>query len=749
MKAFVIVLIFAVATVVLQILGRAEPAPGNWGVNQYGFLSGTWFAVGWAGMALLLALGALRGAGLGRVRLPWRVVALLVGVAGAGLYWLARDRAFFLGDGYFWTEGFAAGNPAWYLEPGAVLSLSFLNRLLGGHPEFTLALASTACGFVYLLASVLFAREVAESNWGRAVVFGILALGGITRIFAGTVETHALVAVAAMLYLVFTVRYLRGRGSLAGPVIMATIAPLLYPAALLLLPSLVYVLIKGPGGPAAEETPARGGAGPRLAVLAIPLAVFAAAAYVIWRHPYPLGGTLDYSLGKLLPLGAPTQPTEAYSMFSAAHLRDFFQEQMLHGPFGTLFVIVLLAFGAGGRLGREGRFLLWAGVPWWVHSFMFNHEMGAARGWGVFVPATLPFLLLAGLLLSRVSWAPRRPRLAGVMAGLVLAASFFHLLPWMGVTMDGDRAVGQLATLYGPGSQASPFARSYAYEEIAAWYMEHEMPDAAVTALREAAEADSTNIRAAGNLAALLVRSGQNDEAAQVMEKSARRAPEGELIYFRLGNAYRDLGQFDDAANAYAAALNVAPGFRDGYLALAEVELARGRPAAARDILVRAWERFPEDTEILGRLGGVYEILGDNDPAEQIYRDLLVKIPDDPGSLFNLGRLLIRKKEYEESAELLSSFLEQQPGDAEAWTNLGVAQSGLGRKEEARESLNRAMSLAPERPEPYFNLARMNIMEGDTTRAVDLMRTYAAMDSTSEWARLARSFLLAVGEETP
>ena len=73
------------------------------------------------------------------------------------------------------------------------------------------------------------------------------------------------------------------------------------------------------------------------------------AVLILWRHPAPLAGTLDYAFGKILPLGPASEQIVAYSLFSGAHLRDFLQEQFLLGPFGALFVLVILALGAHGR----------------------------------------------------------------------------------------------------------------------------------------------------------------------------------------------------------------------------------------------------------------------------------------------------------------------------------------------------------------------------------------------------------------
>ena len=132
------------------------------------------------------------------------------------------------------------------------------------------------------------------------------------------------------------------------------------------------------------------------------------------------------------------------------------------------------------------------------------------------------------------------------------------------------------------------------------------------------------------------------------------------------------------------------------YQALAAVEIERGNHEGAVQTLLVAWERFPENTEILGMLAGAQEALGQFDAAEQIYRDLLNILPEDLGSAFNLGRLLIRKQEFGEADTLLSRVVERQPTDAEAWTNLGVARGGTGQGDGARSAFERAINLSPE-----------------------------------------------------
>ncbi len=740
MRAFILVLLASALTVALQIAGAKHPTPGTWGVHHYGYLASGWLTAGGLGALLIFLLGWFRGAGLRAVKLSAPVAAALLAVVGAVLFWVGRERAYFLGDGEFWIRGVAMGRYPWHAEPAAVFANVAVNRLLGSpSPALTFAGVSVACGVGYLLGAFVFARRVAASTWGRVLIVGLLALAGLTRLFYGYVETYPVLALVTVWFLALTVAYLMGRGGMWGPVLLAAAAPLVSVTAVLLLPALAYALWRGPKP--VEGTNPAGGRGRRMLGLVPPILVIAAGVVFLGTIPGALQDVFGRYFSGLLPFTGEAGGHLPYTLLSLRHWSDWFQEQMLLGPFGALFVILLLLFGVRGRLGREGRFLLWAGFPWWVFSFFLGREIGAARSWDLFAVATVPFVMAAGVMVARVEWAVARPRLAGAMAGLLLGASFFHTLPWIAVDAAPDRAMLHFASLYGPASPATPFARSYAFEQIALWFTGRGDRDNAVTAYRVAVDADPGNTRAAGNLATILVNSGHPGDAETVLAEAVARNDDDEVLHFRLANVRRALGKADSAAVEYRRAIALNPGYLEAYLTLAAMDRDRGNFGGADTTLAEAMRLFPGNADVRANIGQLQVARKDYLSAVDAYREAMELNPDDLNSAYNLGVLLMQLDRPEEALGYLDKVVKQRPRDAEAWINLGTTQNQLGSHAAAEAAFRQAIDVAPRRPEPYFNLGRMYLTAGDTAKAMATIGRYAAMDSTSEMGLLARRLI--------
>jgi Tfp pilus assembly protein PilF len=738
-RTLLIVLLYAALVLTLHIAGVLAPVPANWGVHHYAFLPGVWL---WGGVLGAVLLGALVW-GLARrsrekpakpgsrekpakpgsrkepakpgSRVPGILLGLLIAVAGAALFWLGRERTTFMGG-----------------------------QLLGAPDSgFARVGVSAACGVIYLLLAFSVARVVASDLGGRLVVFGLLALAGVTRLFYGYVETFPLLAVAAMLYLALGVRALGGRGGFWPVAVVASVAPFAHVTGAFLWPSLVYLLWVGGRAEANSPAPASPRR-PRLLLLLIPLAALAVG--VILRGGVGSFATLVAAYPhRVLPLSGPLGLHVPYTLFSSGHFGDILQEQWLIGPFGALLAIAVLAFRAHGGLRREERFLLWAGGPWWLASILFRRDLGAAREWDLFAVASLPWLLLLGMLLARAPWRAERPRSASAAVGLLLALSFFHTLPWVAVDTEVDRSLAHFAALYGPGSGASRFARSYAFEEIGTWYLDRGQSESAVVAYREAATLDTTNTRVIANLGAVLLAQGKRDEAASVLELAVRRDPNLEFAQYQLGNVYRDQGRAALAASSYRKALALNPDFLQATLNYAAMERQQGNLVIAEAILVDALKRAPDSADLKAHLGRVQEDKGDTASAAVNYREAVTRNPDDTASAFNLGYLLMRQGKTEEASRYFEMVVERSPTDAEAWINLGVARDLEGSGAAARTAFERAIVADPRRPEPYFNLAQGYLAAKDTTGAARVLRSYAAIDSTSNMGVLARRLLASMG----
>jgi tetratricopeptide (TPR) repeat protein len=343
-----------------------------------------------------------------------------------------------------------------------------------------------------------------------------------------------------------------------------------------------------------------------------------------------------------------------------------------------------------------------------------------------------------------------RPASFGVrfLAGLLLGASLFHLIGWVGVGASEGRSLSRHAMLHGPASHASSFARGYAFEALGTHYLDEADLGSAATAFTEAVLADSLNTRVPAYLGMTLLGQGRTDEALVVLEEAAQRMPEVRDVQFRLGQAYLAKGWSAEASRAFAAAVAADSLYADAYVSLAIARREQGDLLGANQALDRMAARFPDDPRIAANRGRVWEELGDWDRAIVAYREAVELDPADDTSRFNLARLLMRQGEMDPAIEVLESLVERSPGDYEAWVTLGNARSSRGDAEGAVRAFRRAAEAAPDRPEAHFNLARFHLAAGDTAGARTALNAVAARDSTGRTGQLARQLLELLDRES-
>ena len=736
-RVFVAVAIFSVMVILLQIWGYLSADLLGWGVHHYAFLPASWFWSGAAGAVVLMVLGVFgffKTRSL-RVSFPWTCLA--VAILGGLLFWYARQEVHFFGDGEARIESLRQARFVWGHEPLGILVPHQLNRLLTPEdPAVIFAGLSVFAGSMYLVLAVWFAHLVAAPGWGRDLVFGILALAGVTRLFYGFVETTPLLALVTFLYLTLAVSSMKKRRNPWLLALVGTIPFLVHSSALLLLPSLVYILLQREGS---KVPPGR-----RAIPLAIPL-VALIAGHLILRSAGSGIQHLLFAYGEhLLPLADASATSVPYRLFDPAHFSDFFQSQLLLGPFAALIVLLLVILRAV-RFEKTVSFLLVAGTPWWVFSFLSNQTLGAARQWDLFAAASIPFLMLGGMVLARLPELKQNPRLARVLTGVVLGVSLFHAVGWVGLGTDGNRSLSHYAALYGPRSKAAPAARSHAFDGLGTFYLGRGQIENAEMAYLEAVTADTTNGYAAGHLGSIYISLGRTQEAANILAWAGAKNPHQEYLFYELGNAYRTLGRPDSAAVAYREALALNPDFLHAYVDLSIVERTEGRFSVADTLLQEALRRFPDDPLALATLGVLEQHKGDTLQAITLYKRALELNPDDPNTTYNMAGVLMRQGRFGDAAGYLAITVKLRPRDVEAWINLGVSREALGLAIEAISAYQQALALDDRRPEPYFNLSRMSLVVGDTARAVALLQRFTLRDSTSGRAAYAKRVLQALG----
>ena len=132
---------------------------------------------------------------------------------------------------------------------------------------------------------------------------------------------------------------------------------------------------------------------------------------------------------------------------------------------------------------------------------------------------------------------------------------------------------------------------------------------------------------------------------------------------------------------------------------------------------------------------------GESESAEHMFRQAIDLEPNMAAALTNLGNLVYRQGELEEARKLYDRALEHDPSQPEARYNLANLLEDLGETDLAIAELRRVCAAAPEFADAHYNLGIMLAQVGGTAQAKQHLERYLELDTASDWAGHARTFL--------
>ena len=124
--------------------------------------------------------------------------------------------------------------------------------------------------------------------------------------------------------------------------------------------------------------------------------------------------------------------------------------------------------------------------------------------------------------------------------------------------------------------------------------------------------------------------------------------------------------------------------------------------------------------------------------AIDAYQKVLALNPSAAGALVNLGTIYYRQRKFPEAEVYYVKAIKADPDYPLAQFNLGNLYDEQGRLEEALEHYRSALRLNPHYADAHFNLALICERTGDPLRAVHHWKAYLKLDTTGQWAEIAR-----------
>lgn len=166
-------------------------------------------------------------------------------------------------------------------------------------------------------------------------------------------------------------------------------------------------------------------------------------------------------------------------------------------------------------------------------------------------------------------------------------------------------------------------------------------------------------------------------------------------------------GEDAAALKAVQQALSLAPNHFDARLALGRALFGMGDNSGAIQAFQAARVLQPTNGQVLFFLATALERSGDINAALSMYRELIAIKPDSYDGHLGLGVLLLKRggQEGDEGLKELERALEINPNLYEGRVALGRALVVRGRWNDAVAHLLRAAALAPDNPEPHYQLS--------------------------------------------
>ncbi len=198
--------------------------------------------------------------------------------------------------------------------------------------------------------------------------------------------------------------------------------------------------------------------------------------------------------------------------------------------------------------------------------------------------------------------------------------------------------------------------------------------------------------------------------------------------------AYRGLGQLEEAEKTYQLAIEQKKNYWGGYHTLGVFYFQNSRWEEAAEAFRIVTELTPDNVRGFNNLGGVYMAMENNEQAIQAFERSL-EIRPSQHTYLNLGSLYFYQKNYTEASRVYEQATKIAENDYRTWGYLGTAYYWAGEDSaKMQQSLERAIELVEQELEINPNdqallrhLASYHILLGNTGTGKNLVEELTAL----------------------
>lgn len=260
----------------------------------------------------------------------------------------------------------------------------------------------------------------------------------------------------------------------------------------------------------------------------------------------------------------------------------------------------------------------------------------------------------------------------------------------------------------------------------------------AVSEFRVVTEERPENEQGHINLAQAHLMNKENELALDVLEKARQKLPESRSILMALAQMNNMNGQADAAEQNLKDLAALAPKDVNVLGAQGEFYTSREQYDRALDIFARIQEIRPDHSRSYIQRARIFVKQGATGSAVAELEKGYAKNYDSASILVALVEMYLKNRDTASAIALCEKRLEKNAGEVFSWNLLGSVYLHKKMYSKAKAHFEKAISLNPQWPKPYDNLAKLHLAQGNKDTAVKELKNALAENrqNRSAWLLL-------------
>jgi tetratricopeptide (TPR) repeat protein len=232
-------------------------------------------------------------------------------------------------------------------------------------------------------------------------------------------------------------------------------------------------------------------------------------------------------------------------------------------------------------------------------------------------------------------------------------------------------------------------------------------------------------------LAEAYLKSGKLDDARATIAQLDKLSATDYRTLTGTGVLLARYNLYDEAIQHFQAALQANPNSDEVKFDMANAYFRKRLYPQALDMANQVSEQERKDDAYLNLLGDIYAHLGDTAHAADIFRDAIVRNPDNDQNYLSLALIDLRLRNIDAAQQTLSSGQSRIPASGKIYWGLGLTSAMRGDTFEAARQLERAVNLLPEWGGGYSTLGVFYFQLGKIDKAKEVLSRFKESSANS------------------